>query len=158
MTGERLGAIDRAQGSEMAGLLHGGFNDAMSRAGSAAGMGLSANDMRSRHGLGAAGLGLDAGRAQMDAYGQEFGMGDYFRGINQQGLDDKRGQFNEQRDWGLRGLDIMRGTSLPYGTSQSQPMTRGNRFGSMAGGAASGFALGGPIGAGIGGLGGLLFG
>jgi hypothetical protein len=159
MQGERLGAIDRAQGSEIANLLHGGFNDAMGRAGQAANLGLGATGQQGQYQLGAGGLQLGAAQGQQNAYGQQFGMGDYFRGIDQQRLNENRNQFNEQRDWGARGLDILKGgmTGMPYGQTTSQPLQR-NAFSGAAGGAMTGMALGGPIGAGIGGLGGLLFG
>jgi hypothetical protein len=166
MTGERLGAIDRAQSSQIADLLHGGFNDAMGRAGQAANLGLGAGDLQSRHSLAAGGLGIDANRAALAARGQQFGMGDYFRGINQSQLDYNRGQFNDQRDWRQRQLQTMMGPlgGAPYGQTTSEPLQR-NAFAGAAGGALTGAQVGSLIpgfgtaaGGIVGGLGGLLFG
>lgn len=162
LAGERLGEIDRAQGDQVANLLYGGFNDAMGRAGSIANLGLSAGqlalgegDQRLR-GLGQAG---QMAQGQLGAAGQLFGMGDYFRGIDQSRMDDLRNRFNERRDWDVRGLDILKGgmSGMPHGSVTEQPMTR-NALAGAAGGAMTGAQLAGPWGAIAGGLGGLLFG
>lgn len=173
LTGERLGALDRGQASDIANLLSSGYNSTMDRASGTAGLGLNAQNMAGQFGLGLGNLRLGAAQGQLGAaQGQlgvaqgregalmnQFGMGDYFRGINQQRLDSAHNAFNEQRDWGLRGLNVLQGglTGMPYGNSQSQPLYN-NKFGSVAGGAATGFGIGGPAGAVVGGLGGLLFG
>jgi hypothetical protein len=199
MQGERLGAIDRSQMETIAGLLQGGFNDAMGRAGQAAGLGLNAAgqrlqgqgmgadfdmgvgnqrlqaqgmDSQYRLGVGAQqlqgqGMRLDAnGQAigalgqAANAYGAQFGMGDYYRNIDQQGINADMEKFNEKRDWDLRGLNILTsaGAGLPYGTSQSQPLHRNTGAG-ILGGAATGAQIGSVIpgvgtavGAGVGGL------
>lgn len=159
MTGERLGALDRGQMSDTANILSGGFNSMMDRAGQTANLGLGAQGLSANYRLGAGGLQLDAQRGAADAIGQQFGMGDYFRNINQQGLDDKQRQFMEQRDWGNRQLGILQSgmTGTPYGNTESQPLYK-NGLNTVAGGAATGFAIGGPVGAGIGAGASLLFG
>jgi hypothetical protein len=95
----------------------------------------------------------------MDALGQQFGMGDYYRNINQAGIDNQVDRFNEQRDWGMRGLNIMNGTmnGMPTGQSTSQPLYNGGRGKAAVGGALAGAPFG-PAGIVAGGLGGLLFG
>jgi hypothetical protein len=135
MVGERQGALDRSQMSDTANLLHGGFNDAMGRAGQLANLGMGAAD-------------------------RQFGLGDYNRQIAQQGMDVNYGNFQQQRDWGLRNLDILRGTNQGFqtGSTQSQPLHR-NVGAGFIGGAATGAGVGGafgPLGAGIGaGIGGI---
>ena len=117
--------------------------------------------------LDAQGLALNAQNSATNAYGQAgqlaqgqagigqglMGAGDYYRQIQEQqrGLDDQR--FNEQRDWGARNFDILKGgmSGMPYGGQTSQPMQH-NAASGILGGAATGFGIGGPIGAGIGGI------
>jgi hypothetical protein len=122
MVGERQGALDRAQMSDTANLLYGGFNDAMGRAGESAGLG-------------------------MGAAGGAFGAGDYFRGVQGEQLADQYNRFIEARDWDQRGLDQMRASAggMQGGQTQSQPMQR-NLMSGAAGGAATGAAFG-PMGA-----------
>jgi hypothetical protein len=126
-------------------------------------MGLGAQGM----GLQAQGLGLNAlGQAQGAAQGQAgiagqlFGAGDYNRQVQQQGLDDQYRRFLEQRDWGVRNLDILKGgmTGMPYGQTTTVPQER-NVASGILGGAATGASIGSVIpgigtgiGAGIGGL------
>ncbi len=99
-------------------------------------------------GMAQQGAGMQAGLA-----GQQFGMGDYFRNVNQQGLDSKRRDFDEQRGWQEHQLDLlnkgMAGNTA--GKVESKPLTR-NVASGVLGGAATGGAIGGPIGAGIGGV------
>lgn len=132
MEGARLGQLDQGQASTVAGLQQTGFNDAQARAQFAANFG-------------------------MGALGQQFQAGDYMRNVQQQGLLDQQTRFNDQRDWSLRNLDVLKGsmTGTPYGSSQSQPLNQ-NRLAGAAGGALTGFAAGGPVGGIIGGIGGLL--
>lgn len=139
MLGEQLGQIDRAQGDTMAQFRNSGFNDAMGRAAQA-----------TQLGLGAAGQQYGAGQGL-------FGAGDYFRNVQQQGLDSAHQQFNEGRDWNLRNLDVLKSgvQGTPYGTSQVTPTNR-NALAGAAGGAMTGFEIGGPWGAAIGGGLGLL--
>lgn len=122
--------------------------------GGAAGQGLGFIGQQQGQNLGLAGLGLtNLGRGASlggQFAGQGFGMGGSLLGIeNQQRQEDL---FRAQQGMGLRT-----GAIGPYGqnTAGTQPS---NKFGSAAGGALTGFGIGGPIGAGIGGLGGLLFG
>lgn len=161
MVGERQGAIDRAQGSDIANLLHGGYTDVMNQANQAANVGLNAGNQRlTGQGLqlDANGQAINAGNSAMDAYGRQFGMGDTFRGYRQDANNSNQDMFNQQRDWGLRGTNIMNAAmGAPTGQTTSQPLYK-NKFNSVLGGAATGFGVGGPIGAAIGGAGGLLFG
>jgi hypothetical protein len=156
VTGERMGALDRAQGSDIANLLSGGYQNMMNNAGMAAQLGLGAGGQR----LQGQGLGLQAGQSAMDAYGRQFGMGDALRGYTQDQYNSNINQFNEQRDWGLRGLNVMNSAmGMPTGQTSSQPLYN-NTGASFLGGATSGAGIGsafGPIGTGIGaGVGGLL--
>jgi hypothetical protein len=132
MAGEQLGQIDRAQMDATANLLHQDFGDAFGRAQQTANFGLG-------------------------ALGQAFGAGDYFRNVQQQQLDDQQRRFNEARDWDVRNLDILKSgmSGVPYGQSQTQPVSR-NALAGAAGGALTGFQLGGPVGGIIGGGIGLL--
>jgi hypothetical protein len=126
-------------------------------------------------GLSARNLGLDAygrGAGAIDQAGQFardragvsgdlFNAGDYYRNINQAGLDDRYRRHLEERDWGVRNLDILSGAmgGMPYGTTRTQPMER-NAGAGFLGGAATGAGIGsnfGPWGTGIGaGIGGIL--
>lgn len=203
LQGERLGAIDRAQMSDISNLLHGGFNDAMGRASGAANLGLGGGQLNLgqgqlganyRLGVGDQNLrgqgmaadwdmnvdrnrlqaqGMDAdyqlgrGQQQLGAIGAAsqaaggglaasqgaLGAGDYFRTIQQQGMDDAQRRFNEQRDWGMRGIDVMNSTmgGAPYGQTTSQPLNR-NMGAGILGGAATGASIGGPWGALAGGI------
>lgn len=186
MQGERLGALDRGQMSDVASLLHSGYSDAMNQAGTAANLGLSGGQIGNQYQLGVGdqrlrGQGMRADytlgqgqqrlgaldRAQGAAAGQQgigkdiFGAGDYFRGIGQQGLDDLLARFNEKRGWGEHQLGIMTGAmnGMPTGQTQSTPLYR-NPAAGFLGGAATGAGAGsllGPVGAGVGaGLGGFL--
>jgi hypothetical protein len=132
MQGERLGQLDRAQADQTAQLLNQGFNDSWNRAQQTANFGFG-------------------------ALGSQFAAGDYFRNVQQQGLDDNQRRFNEARDWDVRNLDILKSgmTGTPYGQSQTQPTSR-NALAGAAGGALTGFQLGGPVGGIIGGGLGLL--
>ena len=203
MEGARLGELDQGEMSTMAGLRAQGFNDAMSRAGEAANLGLGAGsqDLAGRQlgqgygqmgmqarglgqgynslgmqarGLGAQfgnlglnaeqvgqgynGMGMDARnlglqydnlglgarnaatgayQGALGAYGQAgqlagaganaaqglFNMGDYYRAVNQQGLNDQDARFREQRDWDLRNLGVLQsGIGSQIGSTQSQQM------------------------------------
>lgn len=163
-SGVASGEIAKGLGQQIAGLQQQGFNDAMGRAGQAAGLGLGAGQLglgMNQLGLGFGQLGLGAmgqaggalgqmgGFAGMNAglAGQQFGMGDYFRNVQQQQLDDQRGRFNEARDWDIRNFDILKSgaTGMPYGSSTSQPMQR-NALAGAAGGAMAGSTFG-PAGA-----------
>lgn len=203
LQGERLGAIDQAQASDISNLLHSGFNDAMGRASSAANLGLGSGQLDlgqgqlganyrlgvgdqslrgqelganwdqalDARGLQAQGMNADyqLGRSgqQLSALGAAgqaaagglaasqgvFGAGDYNRQIQQQQYDDAQRRFNEQRDWGLRGLNIMSGSmsGQPYGQTSSTPLTK-NVGAGILGGAATGAKIGGPWGALAGGI------
>jgi hypothetical protein len=148
MVGERQGALDQQQASDTANLLYGGYNDTMNRAGQTANMGLGAGGLFNQS------LGLQGqfGQAQQGVYGQQYGMGQDARNIQQQQYDVNRRNFDQQQNWDVRNFDILKSGSsgLPYGTSSSQP-TQSNMLGSTLGGAAAGGSIGGPIGAGIGG-------
>lgn len=161
MQGERLGALDRAQGSDIANLLHGGYTDVMNQANQAANVGLNAGNQRLQGQglqLDANGQAITAGNSAMDAYRQRFGMGDTLRGYRQDLNNSNQDMFNQQRDWGLRGTNIMNAAmGGPTGTTTSQPLYR-NKFNSVLGGAGTGFAMGGPVGGAIGAGAGLLFG
>jgi len=173
MKGARLGEIDSAEGSNIANLLQGGYSDIMNRALQGAGLGLQGQDLLSRYNLGAGGLRLgqgqamtDAANSQLGALQSKFNMGDVQRQIQQARDDYSRGQFGEQRDWGLRGLNILQGgmSGMPYGQTSSEPLQR-NAFAGALGGAMTGAQLGSVIpglgtaaGGIVGGLGGLLFG
>jgi hypothetical protein len=156
-SGVASGEIAKGLGQQIAGLSHQGYNDAMGRAGQLANLGLG--------GLGQAtgSLGMQGQMhdAQRQIAGQQFGMGDHYRQIQQQQLDRNRQNFNEQRDWDLRGYDAMRGGLPQYaGSTQSQPMQR-NVGAGILGGAATGAQIGSiipGIGTGIGALAGGLFG
>lgn len=117
--GVALSQLNKDQANQMAGLQYQGYNDAMSRAGGLANLGLG-------------------------AAGQLASLGDYNR------------QVQMSQDPAMRNLQILQGlmTGMPFGQSQSTPMTR-NALGGALGGAGAGMAFG-PIGAGIGGLIGLL--
>lgn len=159
LEGERLGALDRGQMSDVANLLNSGFNSTMDRAGQTANLGLGAQQLGANYRLGAGGLQLGALQGAQSALGQQFGMGDYLRGINQQDLDTRYQDFRDKTGWGEHQLGILQGGmgGAPQGSSTTQPLYN-NKFNAAAGGAATGFGIGGPIGAGIGGIGGLLFG
>ncbi len=93
-----------------------------------------------------------------------LGLGGIRQGIDQQNLDWQLQQFNEQRDWGLRGLGALSGaiSGMPSGssTTATTPVYK-NRTAGALGGAASGAAMGasfGPWGALIGGVAGGLYG
>jgi hypothetical protein len=152
LSGRQLGQADRAQGLQ-AQQIGQGFNqlgmDARGLGANYAGMGLQAQNL----GLGALGQAQGAVQGQAGVAGQLAGMGDYYRNIGQQGLDTQYGDFLEQRDWGARNLDILKSglSGMPYGQTQSTPLSR-NVGSGILGGAATGFGIGGPIGAGIGGL------
>lgn len=127
--------IAKGLGQQMANFTYQGFNDAQQRALSAANLGMGANQSL-------------------------FGAGDYFRNVQQQQLGDQENRFNQARDWDLRNLDVLKSgmTGTPYGSSQSQPLTK-NLGAGLLGGAASGAAIGSAIpgigtavGAGVGGL------
>ncbi|MCC2626372.1 MAG: hypothetical protein K0S14_22 [Thermomicrobiales bacterium] len=149
--------IAKGLGSQIAGLQHQGFNDAMGRASGLANLGLGGMGMAQNA------LGFQAGMtgAQQGVLGQQYGIGEDRRQIGQQQLDVNRRNFNEQRDWGLRNFDILKSgaTGMPYGQTTSQPL-HSNPAAGFLGGAASGASIGsfgGPIGAGIGaGVGGFL--
>ena len=173
MKGARLGEVDSAEGQSIANLLSGGYDNAMNRAGAAANLGLSSQDLASRYGLGLGQLNLGAGQlrlgqgqaltgaanSELAARQAQFGMGDMDRQIQQARDDYARNQFLEGRDWNLRGLNILQGglSGTPSGQSTSTPLQR-NAFSGMAGGALTGSQIAGPYGAVVGGLGGLLFG
>lgn len=154
--------IAKGLGQQIAGLQQSGFNDAMGRAGQAANLGLGAGQLGQGYGqLGAQYQGLaqnalgmqgQMAGAQQGAYGQQFGMGDLYRQLQQQQYGQDRQDFNEKRDWDIRNFNILQsgGTGLPAGSTQSTPLYS-NPLGAAAGGAATGGAIGGPIGAGIGG-------
>ncbi len=85
--------------------------------------------------LDARGQALTAAQAQQGAYGQQFGMGDYYRQLAQQQMNNNQSQFNEERDWGARGLNIMSGPlGAPTGSTQSTPL-HGNLFNDVLGAA-----------------------
>lgn len=139
LVGERQGALDRQQGADTANLLYGGYNDAMGRAGQLANLGFGASD-------------------------RLFQGGDYLRNVDQQGLDDRYRRHLEERDWGVRGLDILKSgmAGTPYGMSTNTPLHR-NWGAGVLGGAATGAQIGSlvpgigtAVGAGLGGLFGLL--
>lgn len=178
LQGERLGALDRAQASDISNLLHGGFNEAMGRAGQLANLGLGAGQidlgqgsLHSQYRLGAGaqdlqaqGMGADyaseqgrqrlaalqqaqqAAQGGMGAAAGQLAVGDYNRQLEQQRLDYARNQFEQQRDWGLRGVNVMNSTmsGMPYGTTESQPLTR-NAGAGILGGAMTGAQLGSMI-------------
>ena len=159
LEGERLGALDRGQMSDTANLLSGGYNSMMDRAGNTANLGLGAEQAGANYRLGAGGLQLGALQGAQSALGQQFGMGDYMHNINQQWLDTNYQDFRDKTGWGEHQLGILQGGmgGAPAGQTTTQPLYN-NKFNAAAGGAATGFGIGGPIGAGIGGIGGLLFG
>lgn len=137
MEGARLGQLDQGQAATIAQLQQQGFNDAQSRALSAANLG-------------------------MGALGQQAGLADYLRQIQQQGFDVNKANFNEQRDWGQRQLAALQGavSGTPYGQSQSTPLTRNAGAGAL-GGALTGAQIGSAIpgvGTAIGAIGGGLLG
>ena len=174
-SGVASGEIARGLGDTMAGLRQTGFNDAMGRAGMAANLGLGAGGLGAQYGqlaLGARGQGMDAlgyqsdlGKTIGNVFGQQFGMGDHMRGIDQAGLDRRVNDFREQRDWDVRNFGILQsaGQGMPYGTKTSQPLYSNPAAGAL-GGAATGAqigtmiapGIGTGIGAGIGALGGWL--
>lgn len=176
--------IAKGLGQQIAGLQSQGYQNAMNQANMAAGQGLNAGNLGLGYGnlglgyqnlglnrqLGMGQLGLQAnGQAQSAAMGaaglggQLFGMGDYYRGINQQQLDQNQNNFNTLRDWDVNRLGILTGArGGPYGSTQSTPLTRNVGAGAL-GGAATGAQIGSiipgvgtAIGAGIGGLLGIL--
>jgi hypothetical protein len=159
LAGERMGALDRGQMSDVANLLSGNYQNVMQNAQQTANLGLNAQGQLGNFNLGMGNLRLGAAQGQQGALQDAFGMGDYLHGINQQKLNSSQQQFNEQRDWGLRGLNILQGglSGMPYGNTESQPLYK-NGFNSVAGGAATGYGIAGPYGALAGGIGGLLFG
>lgn len=124
--GQALSDIANAQAMQR----YGEFNSAMGRAGQLANFGMGANS-------------------------QLFGMGDYFRNIQQQQLDDQLRRFEEARDWDVRNLNVLNSAvGGPSGQTTTTPMNR-NAMGAALGGAATGSMFG-PVGAGIGAAGGLL--
>lgn len=160
--------IAKGLGQQIAGLQQSGYNDAMGRAGQAAGLGLQAGQLGlGVGGLGAQlqGLGLQAqgqaqgalglqgqfAGAQGGIYGQQAQLGDLYRQTQQQQYDQNLQNFNNQRDWDLRNFNILKSglPGTPFGSTQTQPLTS-SPFGSALGGAATGGAVGGPIGAGVG--------
>ncbi len=158
LEGERLGALDRGQMSDVANLLNSNFNSTMDRAGQTANLGLGAQQLGSNYALGAGGLQLGALQGQQGALGQQFGMGDYMRNINQQRLDTNYQDFLDKTRWGEHQLGVLQGgLGAPYGSTQTQPLYK-NGFNNVLGGVATGAAIGGLPGAAIGGIGSLLFG
>jgi hypothetical protein len=130
--GQQLADLNRNQAATTAQMLSSGFNDAQGRAYNAANLGLTANQ-------------------------QQFGMGDYFRQIQQQYLSDNQNQFNNARDYNQNQLGWLNGllTGQPYSQTQSTPTSR-NVLSGAAGGAAQGAAVAGAPGAIAGGIFGML--
>jgi hypothetical protein len=128
---------------------------------------LQGQGLASQYNLGRSGQQLDAyggmnqaAQGGLGAAGDLFNAGDYLRNVQQQGYDDAQTRFNNQRDWGLRGLGAMTGAmgGMPYGQTQSTPLTR-NAGAGILGGAATGAEIGSAIpgfgtalGAGLGGI------
>jgi hypothetical protein len=147
--------IAKGLGDQVAQLQHAGFNDAMGRAGQLGNLGILGGRMAQD----ALGYQSDMLGNQNRLTGQQYGMGADRRMIGQQQLDVNRRNFNEQRDWALRNLDILRSTQGGFatGNTQSQPLYNNGAAGFLGGaatGAGIGSMAGGPLGAGIGAVGG----
>ncbi len=132
LSGRQLGQADRAQGLQ-AQQVGQGFNQlgmgARQLGAQYQGMGLDARGMglqAQQIGLGALGQAQGAMQGQLGAAGQLGAMGDYYRQVQQQGLDSQYNQFLDQRGWDANQLGILRGAAsgMPYGTSQTQPIQR----------------------------------
>lgn len=141
-SGIASGEIAKGLGQQIAGVQQQGFNDAMGRAAGLAGLGQNAMQMAQGN------LGYQSGlnAQQQGILDRQFGQGDYLRQIQQAGLDRRLGDFNQQRDWGVRNLDILKGamTGMPYGQTTSQPLYS-NPAAGFLGGAAQGAAIGSVI-------------
>ncbi len=159
LSGRQLGQADRAQGLQ-AQQVGQGFNQlgmgARQLGAQYQGMGLDARGMglqAQQLGLGALGQAQGALQGQLGAAGQLGAMGDYYRQVQQQGLDSQYNQFLDKRGWDANQLGLLQGAAggMPYGSTESQPLER-NVASGVLGGAATGFGIGGPIGAGVGGF------
>ena len=143
-TADQQRQLAASQGNQSAGL-------------QAANLGLGSADLLGRLGL----------SQQQAAYGNANALLNYggvTQGQQQQVNDYNLGQFNEQRDWGLRNLSALQGTmsGMPSGqtASASAPIYKNKTAGAL-GGAASGAAMGsyfGPWGTAIGAVAGGLYG
>lgn len=122
-----------------------------------ANLGLGAADLMGRLGM---------SRQQISAANANtlLGLGGVRQGQQQQVNDWNLQQFNEQRDWGLRGLGALSGvvSGMPSGSStQATTPVYKNKTAGALGGAASGAAMGsmfGPWGTAIGAVAGGLYG
>lgn len=136
--------LSAAQGNQSAGL-------------QAANLGLGSADLLGRLGLSQSQLAQGNANAMLSA-------GGVLQGQEQQVNDYNMGQFQEQRDWGLRGLGALQGTMSGMPTGQSSAATTPiykNKTAGALGGAASGAAMGsyfGPWGTAIGAVAGGLYG
>lgn len=156
-----LDSVQR-QTNEQAKLASMGVNDEATRAGAFGGSrhgvaeGVALGDVYNKGadrmaGLTAQGFTDSWGRAQdaanfgMGSAGKAAGMGDYFRQVQQQYLDDEQKKFTDARDWDLRNLDVLKSgiSGMPNGTSTSQPSTN-NAGAGILGGAVAGSKFGVP--------------
>jgi len=122
-----------------------------------ANLGLGSADLLGRLGL------SQSQMAQQNAQAM-LGYGGVLQGQTQQENDYRLAQFQEQRDWGLRGLNALQGSvaGMPSGssTAATTPIYKNKTAGAL-GGAASGAAMGsyfGPWGTAIGAVAGGLYG
>lgn len=143
-TADQQRQLAASQGNQSAGL-------------QAANLGLGSADLLGR--LGLSQQQIEQANAQALA-----GWGGVTQGQQQQENDYRLAQFQEQRDWGLRGLNALQGSvaGMPSGssTAASTPIYKNKTAGAL-GGAASGAAMGsyfGPWGTAIGAVAGGLYG
>lgn len=143
-TADQQRQLAAAQGNQSAGL-------------QAANLGLGSADLLGRLGL------SQSQMAQQNAQAM-LGYGGVLQGQQQQENDYRLAQFQEQRDWGLRGLNALQGSvaGMPSGssTAATTPIYKNKTAGAL-GGAASGAAMGsyfGPWGTAIGAVAGGLYG
>lgn len=143
-TADQQRQLAAAQGNQSAGL-------------QAANLGLGSADLLGR-------LGLSQQQLSSANANAALGYGGVIQGQQQQENDYRLAQFNEQRDWNLRGLGALQGSlsGMPSGQSSAAttPIYKNKTAGAL-GGAASGAAMGstfGPWGTAIGAVAGGLYG